>query len=42
VKQQAIKQLQAYLEHDERLQKLEELKAYVIVFVGNKGEIIEL
>jgi hypothetical protein len=42
VKQQAIKQLQAYLEHDERLQKLEELKAYVIVFVGNKGEIVEL
>ena len=42
VKQQAIKQLQAYLKHDERLQKLENLKAYVIVFVGNEGEIIEL
>jgi hypothetical protein len=37
-----ISQLKAYLQHDEKLQKLENLKAYVIVFVGNKGEIIEL
>jgi hypothetical protein len=42
VKQQAIQQLQAYLQHDEKLQSLENLKAYVIVFVGNKGEIVEL
>ena len=42
VKEQAIQQLQAYLQHDEKLQKLENLKAYVILFVGNKGEIIEL
>ncbi|NJN78753.1 MAG: AAA family ATPase [Saprospiraceae bacterium] len=42
VKQQAIQQLQAYLQHDEKLQSLEDLKPYVIVFVGNKGEIVEL
>ena len=42
VKQQAIQQLQAYLKYDDKLQKLENLKAYVIVFVGNKGEIVEL
>ena len=41
VKQQAIQQLQAYLKYDDKLQKLENLKAYVIVFVGNKGEIVE-
>jgi hypothetical protein len=42
VKQNAIQQLKAYLQHDEKLQKLENLKAYIIIFVGNKGEIIEL
>ena len=42
VKRQAMQQLKSYLQHEEKLQKLENLKAYVIIFVGNKGEIIEL
>ena len=42
VKQKAIKQLQNYLQRDDFLSKLDKLKAFVIVFVGYKGEVIEL
>ena len=41
-KEAAINQLKAYLKHSDYLQQLKDLKAYVIVFVGNKGEVIEL
>jgi len=42
VKAEAIKQLQDYLRHDEYLQKLKHLKAYLVMFVGNEGEFTEL
>ncbi|MEN0051783.1 MAG: PD-(D/E)XK nuclease domain-containing protein, partial [Bacteroidota bacterium] len=42
VKQEAIEQLQNYLKQDEFLNGLKKLKAFVIVFVGFKGEIVEL
>ncbi len=45
VKAGAIEQLQAYLENDAYLQELVkggDLKAYVVVFVGNVGEIVEV
>lgn len=42
VKQAAIVQLQSYLDHDERLQQLDNLKAYVVLFVGNEGHFVEL
>ena len=42
VKTAAVAQLKGYLQHDERLQKIENLQAYVVLFVGNKGEIISV
>ena len=42
IKKAAIEQLKAYLKHSDYLKQLEHLKAFVIVFVGNKGEVIEL
>jgi len=42
VKAEAIKQLQAYLQHDDYLQKLKQLKAYLVIFVGNEGEFVEV
>ncbi|MEM9846476.1 MAG: AAA family ATPase [Bacteroidota bacterium] len=38
----AVKQLKSYLEHDEYLQSLSNLKAYAIVFVGNEAWFEEL
>ena len=37
VKKEAFTQMEAYLQHDKRLKSLENLKAYVIIFVVNKG-----
>ncbi|MEM8529148.1 MAG: PD-(D/E)XK nuclease domain-containing protein, partial [Bacteroidota bacterium] len=42
VKAAAIEQLETYLQHDDYLKRLDDLKAYVVVFVGVKGEIVEL
>lgn len=42
VKKEAVEQLRRYLRHDEYLQKLEDLKAYVVLFVGNEGEFVEV
>ena len=42
IKNAAIAQLKAYLQHSAYLQQLENLRAYVIIFVGNKGEVIEV
>ena len=39
VKQEAVQQLQAYIQHDEKLRNLEDLQAYVIVFVVNKAVV---
>lgn len=40
IKQEAIEQLQTYLQNDEYLRDLEDLKAYVVIFLGNKGTLI--
>ncbi|MCB0583279.1 MAG: PD-(D/E)XK nuclease domain-containing protein, partial [Phaeodactylibacter sp.] len=40
VKEEAAGQLQHYLRADAYLQKLENLKAYVVLFVGNEGEFV--
>ncbi|MEN0047977.1 MAG: AAA family ATPase [Bacteroidota bacterium] len=42
VKQAAIEQLEKYLQQDDFLSKLDKLKAFVVVFVGYKGEIVEV
>ncbi len=42
VKKAAVAQLKNYLKHEPLLQKMDNLKAYVVIFVGNKGEVIEL
>ncbi|MEM9850297.1 MAG: AAA family ATPase, partial [Bacteroidota bacterium] len=42
VKQAAIEQLENYLQQDDFLSKLDKLKAFVVVFVGYKGEIVEV
>lgn len=42
IKAEAIKQLEGYLHHDPFLQELKQLKAYVVVFVGNEGEYVEV
>lgn len=42
VKKEAVLQLKNYLTHDDYLQKLHELKAYVVIFVGNTGEVVEV
>ncbi len=42
VKAEAIAQLQRYLRHDAYLQQLEDLKAYLIMFVGNEGQFVEV
>ena len=42
VKSAAIAQLKQYLHHDDYLRSIENLKAYVVMFVGNKGIIEEL
>ncbi|MEM9850252.1 MAG: PD-(D/E)XK nuclease domain-containing protein, partial [Bacteroidota bacterium] len=42
VKQAAIEQLENYLQQDDFLSKLNKLKAFVVVFVGYKGEIVEV
>jgi hypothetical protein len=42
VKQEAIEQLKGYLENDEYLKGLKDLKSYVVIFVGNEGELIEV
>ena len=42
VKKGAVIQLKAYLKHDTYLKQLKNLKAYVVIFVGNKGEAIKL
>jgi len=38
----AIEQLQSYLQQDAYLQGLGNLKAYVVVFVGNEGRFLEV
>ncbi|MFK7982749.1 MAG: PD-(D/E)XK nuclease domain-containing protein [Saprospiraceae bacterium] len=40
VEKEAITQLKNYLQHDAYLQKLKALKAYVVLFVGNKGRFV--
>lgn len=40
VKEEAVGQLRRYLHADDYLQKLENLKAYVVLFVGNEGEFV--
>ena len=42
VKQTAIQQLKTYLENDDYLKNLEDLKSYVVIFIGNEGELIEV
>ena len=42
VEKEAIQQLKNYLQHDTVLQNMKHLKAYVILFVGNKGRSIEV
>lgn len=42
IRAKAIEQLQEYLANDTYLQGLERLKACVVIFVGNTGEVIEL
>jgi len=42
VKKAAIQQLQGYLQHDTYLQSLSNLKAYVVIFVGNEGRFVEV
>ncbi|MEM8525340.1 MAG: AAA family ATPase [Bacteroidota bacterium] len=42
VKQEAVQQLKNYLQHDDYLKGLEELKAYVVLFVGNEGRFEEV
>ncbi|MCO6487262.1 MAG: AAA family ATPase [Phaeodactylibacter sp.] len=42
VKKEAVGQLQRYLQHDDYLQRLEHLKAYVLLFVGNEGEFVKV
>lgn len=42
VKKEAVGQLQRYLRFDDYLQNLENLKAYVVLFVGNEGMAIEV
>ena len=42
VKKQAVNQLKAYLKHDDYLQNLKDLKAYVVMFVGNEGQFVEV
>ena len=42
VKEEAVIQLQDYLRNDVYLQKLEHLKAYVVLFVGNEGRFVEV
>ena len=42
VKKEAVEQLRRYLRYDDYLQKLEDLKAYVVLFVGNEGEFVEV
>jgi hypothetical protein len=42
VKQQAIEQMKSYLKNDEYLKGLKDLKSYVVIFVGNEGELIEV
>ncbi|MGB0930176.1 MAG: AAA family ATPase [Chitinophagales bacterium] len=39
VTEAAITQLKNYLQHDDYLQSIESLRAYVVVFVGNEGRI---
>ncbi len=42
VKDEAIKQLKAYLQYDDTLNTLDHLKAYVLIFVGNEGQVFEV
>ena len=42
VQKEAVGQLKEYLENDDRLKKLDKLKAYVVVFVVNKGMLVEV
>ncbi len=41
VKKEAVEQLQEYLK-DDKVKDLKDLRAYVVVFVGNKAEVVEL
>jgi hypothetical protein len=41
-KKEAVEQLEAYLAHDDGLQKLDSLKAYVVVFLAEKGTVAAL
>ncbi len=41
VKKKAVKQLKEYLE-DEKIKEMTDLKAYVVIFVGNKAEVVAL
>ncbi len=41
-KQEAVSQLKKYLQNDEYLQQMKALKAYAVVFVGNKGFVEEV
>ena len=40
--EEATEQLKAYVAHDRRLQSLDALKAYVLVFVAEKGTVIAI
>ena len=42
VRKEAVQQLKNYLTHDDYLRKLHELKAYVVLFVGNEGSVVEV
>jgi hypothetical protein len=42
VKEAAIHQLKGYLKNDEYLKDLKNLKSYVVIFIGNEGQLIEV
>lgn len=42
VQKAAKEQLQQYLNNDAYLQRLTDLKAYVVMFVGNEGTVEEI
>ena len=42
IKEDAIMQLQAYVENDDYLKIIDQLAAHVIIFAGNKGHVFEV
>ncbi|MEM1120485.1 MAG: AAA family ATPase [Bacteroidota bacterium] len=41
-KRQAVEQLTAYIQNDDTLKNLTDLKAYVVIFVGNEGKVFDV